>query len=97
MIYEDSVAPLHQAGQVVLWDGQHRIDEHLTLESAPGHTPGPSVLRLASRGERALGRAADERELLVPAHFGGTGVVEVRRDGDRFALAPPTSFEAERA
>ncbi|TDC15442.1 MBL fold metallo-hydrolase [Streptomyces sp. 8K308] len=124
LIYEDSVAPIHRAGQAVLWDGLHRVDEHLTLESAPGHTPGSSVLRLASGSDRAvfvgdllhspvqilepccnsdaclapaqavasrrriLGRAADERELLVPAHFGGAGAVEVRRAGGGFALGP---------
>jgi glyoxylase-like metal-dependent hydrolase (beta-lactamase superfamily II) len=124
LIYEDSIAPVHQAGQAVLWDGPHRIDEHLTLEPAPGHTPGSSVLRLASGSDRAvfvgdllhspvqilqpslnscfclapdeavasrrriLQRAADERELVVPAHFGGTGGVEVRRDGGGFALGP---------
>ncbi|GGP81643.1 MBL fold metallo-hydrolase [Saccharothrix coeruleofusca] len=124
MIYEDSVAPVHRAGQAVLWDGLHRIDEHLTLESAPGHTPGSSVLRLASKSDRAvfvgdlvhspvqllrpccnsnacldpeqavasrrriLQRAADERELLVPAHFGGAGAVEVRQAGDGFVLGP---------
>ncbi|MEU3606191.1 MBL fold metallo-hydrolase [Streptomyces sp. NPDC035033] len=117
LLYEDSVAPVHRAGQMVLWDGVHRIDEHLTLESAPGHTPGSAVLRLASGGDRAvfvgdllhspvqildpahnscfcldprqaersrrriLERAADERELVVPAHFGGSGVAEVRREG----------------
>ncbi|MCX5195480.1 MBL fold metallo-hydrolase [Streptomyces sp. NBC_00249] len=122
LIYEDSIAPVHRAGQVVLWDGAHRIDEHLTLETAPGHTPGSSVLRLDSGGERAvfvgdllhspvqildpscnscfcmdprqaaatrrriLGRAAAERELVVPAHFGGSGAVEVREDGPDFAL-----------
>ncbi|MBW5484496.1 MBL fold metallo-hydrolase [Streptomyces bambusae] len=121
LIYEDSVAPVHRAGQAVLWDGFHRIDEHLTLESAPGHTPGSSVLRLASGGERAvfvgdllhhpvqilhpacnscfcldpagaaasrlrvLGRAAAERELVVPAHFAGAGSVGVRREGEGFA------------
>ncbi|WP_046730558.1 MBL fold metallo-hydrolase [Streptomyces humi] len=124
LIYEDSVAPVHRAGLSVLWDGEHRIDEHLTLESAPGHTPGSAVLRLASGGDRAvfagdllhsplqilhpccssngcadpeqavasrrriLARAADERELLVPAHFGGAGALEVRREGDGFALGP---------
>ncbi|MCX5151887.1 MBL fold metallo-hydrolase [Streptomyces sp. NBC_00320] len=122
LIYEDSIAPVHHAGQAVLWDGAHRIDEHLTLESAPGHTPGSAVLRLASGTDRAvfvgdllhspvqilepacnscfcldagqaaasrrriLERAADEAELLVPAHFGGTGAVEVRRQGQKFAL-----------
>ncbi|MFS8204256.1 MBL fold metallo-hydrolase [Streptomyces sp. CWNU-52B] len=124
LIYEDSIAPVHRAGQSVLWDGLHRIDEHLTLESAPGHTPGSSVLRLSSGSDRAvfvgdllhspvqildpccnssaclnpqqaaasrrriLERAADERELLVPAHFGGAGAVEVRRDDGGFALGP---------
>jgi glyoxylase-like metal-dependent hydrolase (beta-lactamase superfamily II) len=124
LVYEDSVLPLHQAGQVVLWDGRHAIDEHLVLEAAPGHTPGSSVLRLASGGDRAvfvgdllhspvqildpacnsaacldpaqavasrrriLGRAADERELVIPAHFGGAGALEVRRSGDGFALGP---------
>lgn len=122
LIYEDSVAPVLRAGQAVLWDGAHRIDEHLTLESAPGHTPGSSVLRLDSGGDRAvfvgdllhspvqilrpacnscfcldadqavttrrriLERAADTRELVVPAHFGGPGAVEVRRDGEAFAV-----------
>ncbi|WP_442818980.1 MBL fold metallo-hydrolase [Streptomyces sp. NBC_01235] len=115
LVYEDSVAPVHRAGQAVLWDGEYRVDEHLTLESAPGHTPGSAVLRVASRGERAvfvgdllhnpvqvlrpecsscfcldpgraaasrvrvLGRAADEGELVIPAHFAGSGVVEARR------------------
>ncbi|MFC4499383.1 MULTISPECIES: MBL fold metallo-hydrolase [Streptomyces] len=124
LIYEECIAPVHRAGQAVLWDGLHRIDDHLTLESAPGHTPGSSVLRLASGSDRAvfagdllhspvqvlhascnsaacqapeqaaasrlriLGRAADERELLVPAHFGGAGAVEVRREGGGFALGP---------
>ncbi|MFJ3922102.1 MBL fold metallo-hydrolase [Streptomyces sp. NPDC090022] len=124
LVYEDSVAPVHRAGQAVLWEGSHRIDEHLTLEPAPGHTPGSCVLRLASGGDRAvfvgdllhspvqivepscnscfcldarqaavsrrriLGRAADLGELVVPAHFGGAGAVEVRRagTGDRFRL-----------
>ncbi|MGI5440417.1 MBL fold metallo-hydrolase [Streptomyces shenzhenensis] len=124
LIYEDSIAPIHHAGQAVLWDGLHRIDEHLTLESAPGHTPGSSVLRLVSASDRAvfvgdlvhspvqilqpccnsnaclapeqaaasrrrvLQRAADERELLVPAHFGGTGAVEVRQERGGFTLGP---------
>ncbi|GAA4848315.1 MBL fold metallo-hydrolase [Kitasatospora terrestris] len=54
LVYEDSVAPLHRAGQAVLWDGTHVIDRDLTLESAPGHTPGSAVLRLASGTDRAV-------------------------------------------
>ncbi|MEV6674812.1 MBL fold metallo-hydrolase [Streptomyces sp. NPDC051162] len=130
LIYEDSVAPVHRAGQAVLWDGSHRIDEHLTLESAPGHTPGSAVLRLSSRGDRAvfvgdllhspvqiltpscnscfcldaeravasrrriIERAAAERELIVPAHFGGAGAVEVRREGAGFALGRWAAYDA---
>ncbi|MGW4567757.1 MBL fold metallo-hydrolase [Streptomyces sp. NPDC004561] len=54
LLYEDSIAPVHRAGQVDLWEGEHRIDGHLVLEAAPGHTPGSSVLRVASRGEHAV-------------------------------------------
>jgi glyoxylase-like metal-dependent hydrolase (beta-lactamase superfamily II) len=35
---------------------------------------------------RVLERAADNRELVVPAHFAGPGAAEVRRDGSRFAV-----------
>lgn len=53
-VYEDSVAPVHAAGQVTLWDSEHIIDGHLRLEAAPGHTPGFSVLKLHSGNEVAL-------------------------------------------
>ncbi|MFF7332857.1 MBL fold metallo-hydrolase [Streptomyces sp. NPDC008150] len=125
LVHEDSVAPLHRAGRVRLWEGVHRFADGLTLESVPGHTPGSSVLRVESGGDRAvfvgdllhspvqilhpgaascfcldpvraaagrrrvLGRAADRSELVVPAHFGGAGAVEVRHaPGGGFALGP---------
>ncbi|HEV2634660.1 MAG TPA: MBL fold metallo-hydrolase [Actinocrinis sp.] len=53
-VYEDSVAPVHAYGQVTLWEGSYRIDANLTLEAAPGHTPGSSVVKLASGTDRAL-------------------------------------------
>ncbi|MFD5828342.1 MBL fold metallo-hydrolase [Lentzea sp. NPDC060358] len=53
-VFEDSVAPVHAAGQVHLWEGSHRIDSNLRLEAAPGHTPGSSVVVLESGGDRAL-------------------------------------------
>ena len=53
-VFEDSVAPVHQAGLAELWDGSYRIDKNLRLESAPGHTPGSSVLTLESGPDRAL-------------------------------------------
>ncbi|MGW1494296.1 MBL fold metallo-hydrolase [Streptomyces sp. NPDC002402] len=53
-VFEDSVAPVHAAGQVQLWEGSHTIDANLCLEAAPGHTPGSSVLKLNSGSDRAL-------------------------------------------
>ncbi|MFI0773649.1 MBL fold metallo-hydrolase [Streptomyces sp. NPDC021212] len=54
-VFEDSVAPVHQAGQTVLWEGEHYdIDAQLRLEAAPGHTPGSAVVRLRSGTDRAL-------------------------------------------
>lgn len=126
LVYADSVAPV--LGKAVLWEGNHRIDRNLTLEPAPGHTPGSSVLRLVSGNHKAvfvgdllhspvqilepehsscfcedpaqaaatrlsvLERAADNGELVVPAHFAGPGAVEVRRDGSRFAADPVESL-----
>lgn len=53
-VFEDSVAPVDRAGLVRRWSGTHRINGELTLEAAPGHTPGSSVLRLRSRNAGAL-------------------------------------------
>ncbi|MER5391661.1 MBL fold metallo-hydrolase [Saccharopolyspora sp. NPDC002686] len=52
--FHDSVAPVHRAGQTLLWEGEHVIDDNLRLVLAPGHTPGSSVLSLDSGGDRAL-------------------------------------------
>jgi len=53
-VFEDSVLPVHQAGQTILWEERYSIDGTLTLELAPGHTPGSSVLKLVSGSDRAL-------------------------------------------
>lgn len=120
IVYADSIAPV--LGRAVLWSEGHRVDGDIRLEPAPGHTPGSSVVRVASGSDRAvfvgdvlhspvqilepdysscfcedraqaaatrrsvLERAADTGELVVPAHFAGSGAVEVRRDGSRFAI-----------
>jgi glyoxylase-like metal-dependent hydrolase (beta-lactamase superfamily II) len=52
--FGDSIAPVHAAGQVQLWEGSHVIDGNLRLEAAPGHTPGHAVIILESDGDRAL-------------------------------------------
>jgi glyoxylase-like metal-dependent hydrolase (beta-lactamase superfamily II) len=43
---------------------------------------------------RVLDRAADEGELVVPAHFAGHGAVEVRHAGDGFAIAGWAGFQS---
>ncbi|MFI6209032.1 MBL fold metallo-hydrolase [Streptomyces sp. NPDC051041] len=53
-VFEDSVAPVHRAGLTLLWEDSHRIDANLRLETAPGHTPGNSVLTLTSGTDRAV-------------------------------------------
>jgi len=52
--YRDSVLPVIEAGQAVLLDGTHAIDDAMLVEPAPGHTPGHVILKLADQGQRAL-------------------------------------------
>ncbi|MFC0433258.1 MBL fold metallo-hydrolase [Kutzneria buriramensis] len=128
-VHDDSIAPIIDAGLATLWENSFRVDSALELEAAPGHTPGSSVLRLRSGGDRAvfvgdlvhspyqvtdplcnsvfcldegqarasrrrvLARAAAEHELVVPAHFGGHGAVEVAERGDGFAITGWAGFE----
>ncbi|GAB7066069.1 MBL fold metallo-hydrolase [Mycobacterium hodleri] len=54
VVFEDSVAPVHQAGLVDLWDTHLDLDGNLRLEPAPGHTPGSSLLTLQSGTDRAV-------------------------------------------
>ncbi len=53
-VFEDSVAPIDDAGLTQLWDETYQIDKNLRLDLAPGHTPGSSVLTLESGGDRAV-------------------------------------------
>ncbi|WP_040791867.1 MBL fold metallo-hydrolase [Nocardia paucivorans] len=121
LVYADSIAPV--LGRAMLWEDTYRVDGNLTLESAPGHTPGSSVLRVRSGSDtavfvgdilhspvqilepsynscfcenreqaadtrrRLLEQAADTGEIVIPAHFAGSGAVEVKRDGSRFRVA----------
>jgi glyoxylase-like metal-dependent hydrolase (beta-lactamase superfamily II) len=54
LAFADSIAPVVAAGRVELWEDTYAIDANLTLEAAPGHTPGSAVLRLASGSDRAM-------------------------------------------
>lgn len=54
LVFEDSITPVHRAGQALLWEDTYRVDGNLTLRAAPGHTPGSSVLHLRSGTDRAV-------------------------------------------
>ncbi len=51
---DDSVLPVIEAGQAVLVDSDHVLDDEIRLEPSPGHTPGHVSVRLASNGARAV-------------------------------------------
>lgn len=53
-VYADSVLPTVESGQALLVEDGHDVDEMFTLEAAPGHTPGNSVVDLRSGGARGL-------------------------------------------
>jgi glyoxylase-like metal-dependent hydrolase (beta-lactamase superfamily II) len=54
--YRDSVLPVIEAGQAVLLDGAHAIDECVLVEPAPGHTKGHIIVKLADGGARVIQR-----------------------------------------
>jgi glyoxylase-like metal-dependent hydrolase (beta-lactamase superfamily II) len=52
--FRDSVIPIVEARLSQIVDGAHTVDEHLSLDPRPGHTPGSIAISLASRGQKAL-------------------------------------------
>ena len=54
LVFEDSVLPVVEAGQAVIVEDDHQIDDGMWIESSPGHTPGHVMLNLASGADRAL-------------------------------------------
>jgi glyoxylase-like metal-dependent hydrolase (beta-lactamase superfamily II) len=50
----DSVLPVFAAGQAELIGDQHAIASELSVEPAPGHTPGQLMLRLGSGRDQAI-------------------------------------------
>ena len=48
------VQPLERNGRLTLIEGDHEVAEGIGLHPAPGHTPGHQIVRLHSRGARAI-------------------------------------------
>jgi glyoxylase-like metal-dependent hydrolase (beta-lactamase superfamily II) len=53
-VFNDSVLPILEAKQEMLVDGSMALGDDLTIEPAPGHSPGHVLIRLASKGAEAL-------------------------------------------
>lgn len=53
-VWQDSLLPVLEAGQLQTIAGTHAIEDGLLVEPTPGHTPGHVVLRAQSAGERML-------------------------------------------
>lgn len=52
--FRDSILPVVEAGLAQMVSGATALDESLSVEPAPGHTPGTIAIRFESRGEKAL-------------------------------------------
>lgn len=47
LVFADSITPVEQSGQLQLWDNHYELEGlPISLEPAPGHTPGSSLVRL---------------------------------------------------
>jgi glyoxylase-like metal-dependent hydrolase (beta-lactamase superfamily II) len=53
-VFNDSVLPILEARQDMLVDGTMALGDDLTIEPAPGHSPGHVLIALASKGTEAL-------------------------------------------
>jgi glyoxylase-like metal-dependent hydrolase (beta-lactamase superfamily II) len=53
-VFEDSVLPVIAAGQGQIVEGRHEVNGSVTIDPAPGHTPGHYIVRAGSREEMAL-------------------------------------------
>ncbi len=52
--FRECVLPIVEAGRADLVTGPHRLDEHLEIVPAPGHSAGHVVFKLESRGQHAV-------------------------------------------
>ena len=53
-VFDDSVAPVFDAGLVDLVETDHRVCDEVSLVPTLGHTPGHVSVRIRSKGEEAL-------------------------------------------
>ena len=54
LVFNDSVLPILEAKQDMVVEGTHDLGNGLTIEPAPGHSPGHVLIKLKSQGTEAL-------------------------------------------
>lgn len=54
LVFNDSLLPILEAKQDMVVDGVHELGDGLTIEPAPGHSPGHVLIKLASQGDEGL-------------------------------------------
>ena len=97
MAYEDSVLPVVQSGQAVLVDDGYNITSKLSVEAAPGHSPGHVLFNLAEReGGRCFAATSFTTRCRSTRRTGPTwrtsGRLRARcRAGGCWSLAPRTT------
>jgi len=52
--FRECVLPVVEAGRADFVTGPHRLNEHIEIAPAPGHSAGHVVFKLASRGQQAV-------------------------------------------
>ena len=80
-VFEDSVAPVMDAGLGDLVGADHRINEEVWFESTPGHTPGHVSVIIESAGERAVITGDMTHHPLQFAHPDLASSADYSRDG----------------
>ena len=83
------VQPLERDGRLVLLDGDHEVASGIDLHPAPGHTPGHQIVRIRSRGARAIisGDTFNHPvQIPHPDRPSGTDVVPARAAATRRAV-----------
>jgi len=53
-VFEDSILPVAEAGLMDLIEDGHELPGGVTVQAAPGHTPGHARIRLRSEGAEAI-------------------------------------------
>ena len=53
-VFDDSILPVAEAGQMLLVEDGHTLDDAFTVEAAPGHTLGHARIRLRAGGREAM-------------------------------------------